>query len=119
MTQTGPLRPPLLAPIATGFALGLAIEVAALFLAVMSAGAGHGSYAAARALFPVPMLTTLLEGDSIGPLSITLALAQFPALGALAGYSLARARRTPLVVAGLVHLVAMLVAFSGAIPNFS
>ncbi|QDH35338.1 hypothetical protein [Porphyrobacter sp. YT40] len=117
--KTDPLRSPLFTPTATGFALGLMIEVAALFLAVISAGAGHGSYAAARALFPVPMLTTLLEGDSIGPLSITLALAQFPTLGALAGYSLARARLTPLVVVGIVHLVAMLAAFSGTLPNFS
>jgi hypothetical protein len=106
-------------PVAVGFALGLVVEVVALFLAILSSGAGHGDYAAARALFPVPMLTTLLEGDTIGLLSMTLALVQFPLLGALTGYCLAITRWTPLIAVGIVHLLAVLAAFSGVIPNFS
>ena len=119
MTQVDPVRPQVLGPTLVGLAVGLAVEVVALFLAVLSGGIGHGDYAAARALFPVPMLTTLLEGDTIGPLSLGLALAQFPLLGALAGYCLASARRTPLIAVGMVHCLAVLAAFSGAIPNFS
>lgn len=102
-----------------GLVIGLVVEAVALFLAILSGGIGHGDYAAARALFPVPMLTTLLEGDTIGPLSMTLALAQFPLLGALAGYCRARARKAPLIAVGIVHLAAVATAFSGAIPNFS
>ena len=119
--MTGPdqLRPSAGVPMAVGVALGLVVEVVALVLAMLSGGAGHGDYAAARALFPVPMLTTLLEGDTIGPLSMTLALAQFPLIGALTGYCLALRRLAPLVAVGAVHLVAMVLAFSGVIPNFS
>lgn len=119
MTEATPEHPRLLVPVAVGFALGLVVEAVALFLAVLSGGIGHGDYAAARALFPVPMLTTLLEGDTIGPLSLGLALAQFPLIGALTGYCRARGRWTPLIVVAAVHLVAMLAAFSGIIPNFS
>lgn len=97
----------------------MVVGVVALFLAVLSGGAGHGDYAAARALFPLPMLATLLEGDTIGPLSFTLALAQFPLMGALTGCCLASGRWAPLIVAGVLHLAAMVLAFSGVIPNFS
>lgn len=119
MTETTPERPRFLVPVAVGLALGLVVEAVALFLAVLSAGAGHGDYAAARALFPLPMLATLLEGDTIGLLSMTLALIQFPVMGAITGYSLARARWTPLIAIGIMQVVATLIAFSGVIPNFS
>lgn len=119
MTEPEQFRRSAGVPVAVGFAVGLVVEVVALFLAMLSGGAGHGDYAAARALFPVPMLTTLLEGDTIGPLSMTLALAQFPLIGALIGYCLALRRRAPVIAVGVLHLVAMVLAFSGVIPNFS
>lgn len=119
MTEPDPLRPSAGVPMAVGIAIGLVVEVAALFLAMLSGGAGHGDYAAARALFPVPMLTTLLEGDTIGLLSFTLALVQFPMMGALTGYCLALRRWEPLIAVGVLHFVAMVLAFSGVIPNFS
>lgn len=119
MSETTPDNPRLLVPVAVGLGLGLVVEVIALFVAMLSGGGGHGDYAAARALFPAAMLMTLLEGDTIGPLSIGLALVQFPLAGALVGYSLARARWTPLIAVGVVHVLCLLVAFSGAIPNFS
>ena len=119
MDEQPQARRPAAALMALGGLIGVGVGFVALLLAVMSAGAGHGDYAAARALFPVPMLTTLLEGDTIGPLSISLALAQFPLLGALAGWCRHSGRRAGLVVAGAIHLVAVAVAFSGVIPNFS
>ncbi|MEO6217982.1 MAG: hypothetical protein ABIO86_18275 [Sphingomonas sp.] len=61
------LRYPVRAVVA-GIAVGTFIELPALFVAVMSAGAGHGDYVAARMLFPASMLLTLIEG-SIGPIS--------------------------------------------------
>ena len=119
MTEFDPLCPSACVPIAVGAAIGLLVEVAALFLAMLSGGVGHGDYAAARALFPVPMLATLLEGDTIGPLSFALALVQFPMIGALTGYCLALRRWAPLIAIGVLHFVAMVLAFSGVIPNFS
>lgn len=119
MTDNDRVRPSPVGPIAIGFAIGLIAEMVAIVLAILSGGAGHGNYAAARALFPIPMLTTLLEGDTIGPVSTTLALIQFPLLGALTGYGLAQGRRTLLIAVGGVHFLAMLAAFSGVIPNFS
>ena len=102
-----------------GALLGVGVGFLALLAAVMSAGAGHGSYLAARALFPVPMLTSLVEGDTIGPVSLSLALAQFPALGIVFGYCQACDNRLPIYVIIAIQLLAALAAFSGTIPNFS
>lgn len=104
---------------ATGAALGLLCAVPALVVAVLSAGAGHGDYALARALFPVPMLMTLLEG-SIGPFAAGAALLQFPLYGALVGWSRARRRANrALVLLASLHLAAAIACFSGLLPNFS
>jgi hypothetical protein len=102
-----------------GLVLGIAAEIPALFLAMTSGGAGHGDYGFARALFPVPMLTTLLEGDTIGPISFGLALVQFPLFGALIGWSKAKAQWKPLLAMLCFYAVAVIAAFSGTIPNFS
>jgi hypothetical protein len=93
--------------------------IAEIVFAALSGGAGHGDYAAAHALFPVPMLTTPLESDTTRPVSKTLALTQLPLLGGPIGYCLARRRQTPLIAAGAVHLLAAIAAFSGIIRNFS
>lgn len=63
-----------------GFLVGLGITPVAFFLALYSAGAGHGDYGLAR---PVPMLATLLTNTTITGLSIGLAALQFPAYGDL------------------------------------
>jgi hypothetical protein len=84
----------------------------------MSAGAGHGDYVFARALFPIPMLLTLLDG-TFGPVSVGVALLQFPLYGALLTWTIWRNSYWAIAIAGMVHLVAAGACFAGLIPNFS
>ncbi|WP_157218713.1 hypothetical protein [Flavisphingomonas formosensis] len=100
-----------------GAGIGTLMMGPAIFAAIMSGGAGHGSYIAARALFPFSMLLTLLEG-SIGPVSIAVGLLQFPLYGALIGWAVAMRTTRPAVLI-FVHLIAALACFSGLLPNFS
>lgn len=102
-----------------GLALGVPVTVLALIAAIVSAGAGHGDYVAARLMFPAPMLASLLSGDTIGAPSIVIALLQFPAYGALIGWTLGRQSSLPIVIAAAVHIAAAILCFSGMIPNFS
>lgn len=111
------LRYPVLAVVA-GIAFGTLIALPALLAAIMSAGAGHGDYGAARMLFPVPMLLTLIEG-SIGPLSLSVALIQFPLYGALLGWSISRTSYKGAFLAASLHLAAAVVCFMGILPSFS
>jgi hypothetical protein len=101
-----------------GIALGALTALLALLLAAMSAGAGHGGYVAARALFPFSMALTLVEG-SIGLLSFTVALAQFPIYGGVWGWSKTRNNFRPLAVFAFLHLIAVIFCFSGTLPAFS
>ena len=101
-----------------GFGLGAVVAVPAIFLALMSAGAGHGDYVLARALFPAPMLLTLVEG-SIGQLAMTVGLLQFPAYGALLAWASSGANICRSSWPPPLHLAAAVACFSGALPNFS
>ena len=101
---------------------GIAITPILLLLSVNSFGGGHGHYIAARASFPVPMLLTRCFGDSISLPIIILAICQYPALGCVLGVAFTRGWRyvilTLAVVIGM-HGIAVLVAFSGLLSNFS
>jgi hypothetical protein len=112
--RSGPALPSVL----LGAALGVFLVFPALVMAIASAGAGHGDYVLARALFPASMLLTLIEGN-IGTLSMIVGLLQFPIYGGLLAWSLVRKVYLPMVVVGLLHLVAAIVCFSDAIPGFS
>jgi hypothetical protein len=105
--------------VAVGFGLGVLVAIPAVMAAVASGGAGHGDYVAARALFPAPMLFTLLEGHRLGAFSIMLGLLQFPIYGTVLGWSIARKNYLPAVVLTLAHIVVASVCFAGALPNFS
>jgi hypothetical protein len=88
--------------------------------AVVSGGAGHGHYVFARLFFPYSMLLTRLAGDTITVPLMVLALAQFPLFGALLGIT--RSKPSAVVASILLlvaHTVAVVVCFSGVIPNFS
>lgn len=104
--------------VAKGAAFGMMVSLPALGAAVLSGGAGHGGYAAARALFPLPMLLTLVEG-SIGPVSGGLALVQFPLYGALLGWSRARRSRGPVIALASLHVAAAVACSAGLLPDFS
>ena len=101
-----------------GAGVGIVIAIPAILVAVMSGGAGHGSYIAARVLFPFSMLLTRLEG-SIGPVAMCMGLFQFPLYGALVGRALALKTYRASAVLTVVHLIAALVCFSGLLPYFS
>jgi hypothetical protein len=101
-----------------GAALGFLLGLPALVAAAMSAGAGHGDYVVARALFPAPMLLTLFDSH-IGMLSMAVALLQFPIYGGLLGWTVVRQAYLPAAIIGSVHLVAAILCFSGPLPDFS
>jgi hypothetical protein len=105
--------------LAVCFLVGVALELPTLLFAIVSSGAGHGDYAAARALFPAPMLLTLVEGDRIGTLSIATALLQFPIYGLVLAWGLLRKTNIPIFVLAALHIIAAIVCFSGTLPNFS
>jgi hypothetical protein len=103
-----------------GVGAGVLITPVAAFLAVLSGGAGHGHYELARLFFPYTMLLTRLAGDTITLPLILLALAQFPVYGAVLG--IARSRSRVVAAGGLLlagHTIAVVLCFSGLIPNFS
>lgn len=99
--------------------MGVLVTVPAVLSAVASGGAGHGDYVAARALFPAPMLLTLLEGDRIGAFSIVSGLLQFPIYGTLLGWSVGRNNYLPAIVVTVVQIAAVSACFAGTLPNFS
>ena len=109
----------LIRAVAAGFALGIAVELAAIAAAVASAGAGHGDYVAARALFPAPLLLSLLEEGRIGPLSLAAGLLQFPLYGGLLLWSVAQRNYRPAIAVALIHFLGVLVCFSGTLPDFT
>lgn len=65
-----------------GMMVGAAFGVLAAAVALMVAAGGHGSYAPAVLLFPLPMLLTRFT-DEISHGLVVLALLQFPLYGAL------------------------------------
>jgi hypothetical protein len=58
------------------------ITPVALFLGVLSGGAGHGDYVLAKILFPYTMLLAQISG-TISPILVIIAILQFPAYGIL------------------------------------
>jgi hypothetical protein len=113
------LRSPTIKPVSAGFAAGMLVELPALLGALASAGAGHGHYVAARALFPASMLLAVVRGTSIGAASMIVALLQFPLYGALLGWSVARRNYLPAAIVASAHILAAMACFSGWVPNFS
>lgn len=97
-----------------GLIFGLSATPVALLLALFSAGSGHGDYVLARALYPIPMLVTLLTHNTITGLSVVMAVAQFPAYGVI----VAPGGRTRWLALGFVHVVATAAAFSGVLDYF-
>jgi len=100
-----------------GLCLGTVIAAPAILIAIGSGGAGHGSYIAARVLFPFSMLLTLFE-DRIGPVAIGAGLLQFPLYGVLIGRALALKSYGKICVVMATHVVAALACFSGLLSGF-
>lgn len=100
-----------------GVGIGTFFTGPAILAAIMSGGAGHGSYITAGVLFPFSMLLSQLEG-SIGPAAMSVGLLQFPLYGALIGRTVAANTSWTFLLA-TAHLGAVLVYFSGLLPQFS
>jgi hypothetical protein len=87
-----------------GFALGVLITIPCLWLVVFAAGAGHGTYAPAKLLFPLAMLAPVFRQSLTTPWIIA-AILQFPAYGLILGrmyYS--RRFRLSVACVALLHL---------------
>ena len=100
----------------TPFLISLVMTPAALILAVMSAGAGHGDYFVAKLLFPYTMLSTFVF-DSITIPFLLLAIAQFPIYGFL--LSIEKKPFATMMLLGLIHLVCVAAALLFVSENFS
>jgi hypothetical protein len=75
-----------------GTVIGVALGTANIVIAVISAGAGHGTYTAAKILFPYTMyLAEAFAGSITGQLML-LAVLQFPLYGFVLGWAAARGR---------------------------
>jgi len=108
-------------PVTLACGIGAMLTAPAVYVAILSAGFGHGGYFLTRALFPIPMLATLITGDIRLP-SILLALAQFPLYGAFLGRHAMRSTRAFWAAAAMitsVHFIAALACFSGLLSDFS
>lgn len=83
----------------------------ALAAGLFSAGAGHGDYVLAKALFPYTMLSTAFT-DTITIASLIIAIAQFPVYGVvLASGAQSSSFRTVVFALLIIHLIAVLLAF--------
>ena len=102
-----------------GGAVGCVVTLPAIYLAMVSAGAGHGDYGFARALFPLPMLSTLLTGNSIPIPTIVAAFAQYPLYGVIFGRGIAFKKWRAIVAILVIHLLATWLCFAGIFSNFS
>ncbi|HEY6095762.1 MAG TPA: hypothetical protein VIU93_12500 [Gallionellaceae bacterium] len=96
----------------------LIIEVAAISIVVFTGGAGHGTYAPARVLFPYAMLSTVLHG-TINDAFILFSCLQFPLYGVISFLALKSDRTKPIIgILIAVHLVAVFLSFVFANPSF-
>ena len=83
-------------------------------------GAGHGSYAPVKLLFPYSMLLTQLSNDTITYPLIALAFAQFPLYGfAIAFMGLGRNVRLVASFIALLHAAFAGLCFFSLSANFS
>jgi hypothetical protein len=98
-------------------AVGVLVTAPAILTASISGGAGHGSYIAARVLFPFSMLISQLVGE-IRLVALAVGLIQFPLYGAVVGRTVA-AQSTSTFSLVTAHIIAVLACFSGLLPQFS
>lgn len=95
--------------------VSLVLTPVGLALGMMSAGAGHGNYLLAKALFPWTMLSTVFL-SSITASFIALAIIQYPTYGLILGLAnrSVRLSRAPVVLISVHTLLAVVCL---ALPN--
>ena len=99
--------------------LGTAVFTAvAICAGIASAGAGHGTYVAAKLLFPYTMFIGSALGSITVPL-VVLAVVQYPCYSLILWFGVIRKRPVHAVVAiAIVHAVAIAVTLLSANENF-
>jgi len=99
--------------------LGVAVTPVFLFIAVVAMGGGHGTYYAAKTLFPRTMMATSVTKEITTPF-IVLAFAQYPIYGILLDVARAKGGGRPAALALLaVHVLAVMLAFAISNPGFT
>jgi hypothetical protein len=89
-----------------------------LFLVVLAAGGGHGSYFPAKMLFPWTMMSTAATKSLAQPF-IALGIAQYPLYGVILDASRATGRFKPASLAlAAAHVAALMLAFAISSPSF-
>jgi len=99
--------------------LGIAVTPVFLFITVVLAGGGHGTYYAARTLFPWTMMATSVTKEITRPF-IVLAFAQYPLYGILLDVARAKGGVRPAALALLAfHILVIMLAFAISNPSFT
>ena len=90
-----------------------------LFVTVLAAGGGHGSYWLAKLLFPWTMAATAFTREIAQPF-VAVAVAQYPVYGIVLDWvrSAGQLKSGMLALAG-AHLAAVILAFAIANPSFT
>ena len=101
-----------------GLFCGILLSAPALFLALVSAGAGHGHYLFAKVFYPFTMLSTLWVGSISLPF-ILFALVQFPLVGLLIGVWAKNKKYGPIIAVLILHLALVALNFVIENPSFS
>jgi hypothetical protein len=97
--------------------LGILLTPVFLFITVVLAGGGHGTYYAAKTFFPWSMMSTAVTRSITQPL-VVLAFAQYPIYFIMLDVARAKGGFRPAALALLaVHFMAIMLAF--AISNRS
>lgn len=98
---------------------GMSLGLLSALLAIGFAGAGHGTYAPAKILFPYSMALTGVTGVISGPL-IALALLQYPLYAWVCSrWGATLGRRKAVGVIAALHAVAVIAAVVTADPSFT
>lgn len=99
--------------------LGILITPVFLFVTVLAMGGGHGTYYAAKTLFPWTMMSTAATKSITQPM-VALAIAQYPLYGIILDAARARSRSRPAaLVLVAAHVLAVLLAFAISDPSFT
>jgi hypothetical protein len=84
----------------------------AVFFVAIAAGGGHGTYYAAKMLFPWNMMSTALT-QSITRLFVVLGIAQYPLYGIVLDAARAKGHFKPAALTlAAVHILAVILAFA-------
>ena len=99
--------------------LGVVVTPALLFLVVVAAGGGHGTYWLPKVLFPWTMMSTAVTKSITQPL-IVLGIAQYPLYGIILDLARSNGRFKPASLTLLAaHFSALMLAFSISDRSFT